>query len=68
MSDPDFGSAPFFIKKEGVYMFGGVHGIDSSEKNLTDKIYYLPVGQQGNIKWRELETYGQPPKARFYHD
>jgi hypothetical protein len=44
MSDPDFGSAPFFIKKEGVYMFGGVHGIDSSEKNLTDKIYYLPVG------------------------
>ena len=26
MSDPDYGSAPYYIKHEGVYMFGGVLG------------------------------------------
>lgn len=54
MSDPDFGTAPFQIQYEGVYMFGGVHGIDSSVKHLSNKVYYLPIGRSKNIKWREL--------------
>jgi hypothetical protein len=32
------------LQKEGVYMFGGVIGKDSSEKFLSNKLFFLPVG------------------------
>jgi hypothetical protein len=44
MGDPDLGSAPFFIKHEGVYMFGGVLGKNASCQRLSNKLFYLPIG------------------------
>jgi hypothetical protein len=31
LSKPDFGSEEAFIRREGVYMFGGVRGITSNQ-------------------------------------
>lgn len=44
MGDPDYGSAPFYIKHEGVYMFGGVLGKNAGCQRLTNKLFYLPIG------------------------
>ena len=49
-------------------MFGGVIGKDSSEKFLSNKLFFLPIGQNKTVKWVELEISGKPPIARFYHD
>jgi hypothetical protein len=68
MGDPDYGSAPFYIKHEGVYMFGGVLGKNAGCQRLTNKLFYLPIGQSNNPRWKELETKGTPPESRFYHE
>jgi hypothetical protein len=68
MSDPDYGSAPYYIKHEGVYMFGGVLGKNAGCQKLTNKLFYLPIGQPINPRWKELETKGSPPEPRFYHE
>ena len=44
MGEADLGSAPFFIKNEGVYMFGGVLGKNATSQRLSNKLFYLPIG------------------------
>ena len=64
---PNYDDEPYIIKNEGVYMFGGVTGMTVNEKNLSNKLYFLPLGENVRQRWRELKTQGQPPEGRFHH-
>ena len=49
------------IKHEGVYMFGGLFGVQSADRKISDKLFYLALGCDVKHKWKELETKGQIP-------
>ena len=56
LGEVDYGTAPFYIKHEGVYSFGGVLGKEASEQRPTNSTFFLPLGVSKNPRWVELET------------
>ena len=67
LGEVDLGSMPFYIKHEGIYMFGGVFGDKLGERKMNNKTYFFPIGKGAVHRWKELETTGSPPQARFNH-
>lgn len=55
------------IKKEGIYMFGGVFGATPQNHTVNGKLYIFPIGANVIHRWGEVETKGTPAEARFQH-
>lgn len=55
LGDMDYGLAPFYIKHEGAYSFGGVFGRRTAEQRLCNKLFYFPVGTKAKPRFREIE-------------
>lgn len=69
--DMDYGMAPFYIKYEGIFSFGGVFGKNIAEKKISNKLFFMRIGPRARQKkttFREIETEGRSPDARFYHE
>lgn len=66
LGDLELGSAEWTISLEGVYMFGGVTGLTTSEFRVNNRLFVLPIGTT-NLRWKEIETKGKSPKGRYHH-
>ena len=67
LGEMDYGVERNYIRNEGVYMFGGITGETASESELLDTLYIMQIQKDASPIWREVETKGKPPEARFHH-
>ena len=45
-----------YIAKEGVYMFGGTYGGYGLNRNVNNKLFYLPMCKCADHRWQEVKT------------
>ena len=59
MGDVDYGQERYYIKHEGVYCFGGMFGKGATDRRMSSKLFFMPVGTiRAKFQFRELECLG----------